>query len=225
MPRRWLPDKKPALRRYIGLAFLRKAHELELSAFNRILISPALSGLRQSKVVKGKPKMNILETLISSGGGGIVNQLSSQFGIGSKQATAATSALIPALAGGLQENLVHGDPSGITDLINSGSLTQFIDNSDNLASPAALDQGRTLLGKIFGSGDTSNMVSTVSERVGVGTGIIHSMLPICATLLGGFLSKKVAAGGSLTDTVGQLASASHGGFMDTVRGLVSHLRA
>jgi len=168
--------------------------------------------------------MNILERLLSSGGGGIINQLSSQFGISPRQATAASSALIPALAGGLQENLVHGDPSGISDMISSGNLTQFIDNSDNLTSPAALDQGRTLLGKIFGSGDTTNMVSTVSEKVGVGTGIIHSMLPICATLLGGFLSKNVAAGGSLTDTVGQLASA-HSGFMDAIKGLVSHFRA
>jgi len=169
--------------------------------------------------------MNILGTLLSSGGGGIINQLSSQFGINPRQATAAASALVPALAGGVQENLVHGDPSGISDMISSGSLTRFIDNSDSLASPAALDQGRTLLGKIFGSGDTTNMVSTVSERVGIGSGIIHSMLPICAALVGGFLSKKVAAGESLTDTVGQLAGASHSGFMDTLRGLVSHRRA
>jgi hypothetical protein len=169
--------------------------------------------------------MNILETLLSSGGGGIVNQLASQFGISPRQATAASTALLPALAGGLQENLVHGDPSGITNLISSGNLTQFIDNSDNLASPAALDQGRTLLGKIFGSGDTNNMVSMVSEKVGIGSGIIHSMLPICATMLGGFLSKKVAAGGSLSDTVSQLASAGHSGFIDTVKGFVSHFRA
>ena len=94
-----------------------------------------------------------------------------------------------------------------------------------LASPAALDQGKTLLSKIFGSGDTGHMVSMVAEKVGLGSGVISSMLPIAATLLGGFLSKKVAAGGSLTDIVGQLASAGHSGFMDTVRGLVSHFRA
>jgi hypothetical protein len=169
--------------------------------------------------------MNILETLLSSGGGGIVNQLSSQFGVSPRQATAATSTIIPGLAGGLQEKLSSGDPSGISDLISSGNLTQFIDNSDNLASPAALEQGRTLISKIFGSGDTSNMVSMVAEKVGIGSGIIHSMLPICATMLGGFLSKKVAAGDSLADTVGQLASAGHSGFIDTVRGLVSHFRA
>jgi hypothetical protein len=169
--------------------------------------------------------MNILEALLSSGGGGIVNQLANQFGIGSRQATAAASALIPALAGGLQENLASGDPSGITDLISSGKLTQFAENSDNLATPAALDQGRTLLSKIFGSGDTGNIVSTVAEKVGVGNGTIHSMLPIVASLFGGFLSKKVAAGGSLADTVGQLANAGHSGFIDKVKGLVSHIRA
>jgi hypothetical protein len=169
--------------------------------------------------------MNILETLLSGGGGGIVNQLASQFGISPSQATAATSALLPALAGGMQESLASGDPSGIKDLIGSGKLTQFADNSDSLASPAALDQGRSLLTKIFGSGDTGNMISMVAEKVGLGSGVIHSMLPIAATLLGGFLSKKAAAGGDLTDTLGQLASAGHSGFMDTVRGLVSHFRA
>jgi hypothetical protein len=169
--------------------------------------------------------MNILETMLSGGGGGIVNQLASQFGISPDQATSATSALVPALAGGLQERLASGDASGIADLINSGKLTQFADNSDSLASPAALDQGKTLLSKIFGSGNTGRMVSMVAEQVGLGSGVINSMLPIAATLLGGFLSKKVAAGGSLSDTVGQLASAGHSGFMNTIRGLVSHFRA
>lgn len=169
--------------------------------------------------------MNILETMLSGGGGGIVNQLASQFGITPGQATSATSALVPALAGGMQERLASGDASGIADLISSGKLTQFADNSDSLASPAALDEGKTLLSKIFGSGDTGHMASMVAEKVGLGSGVINSMLPIAATLLGGFLSKKVTAGGSLTDIVGQLASAGHSGFMDTVRGLVSHFRA
>jgi hypothetical protein len=169
--------------------------------------------------------MNILETMLSGGGGGIINQLAGQFGISPSQATAATSALLPALAGGMQERLAAGNASGITDSINSGALTRFADNSDSLASPAALDQGRTLLSQIFGSGDTGNMVSMVAEKVGLSSVIIRSMLPIAATLLGGFLSKKVASGASLTDTLGHLASAGHSGFMDTVRGLVSHFRA
>jgi hypothetical protein len=169
--------------------------------------------------------MNILETMLSSGGGGIVNQLSGQFGISPSQATGAMSTLLPALAGGLQERLSGGTASGIADLINGGKLTRFADNSDSLASPAALDQGRTLLSQIFGSGDTGNIVSMAAEKVGISSGVIRSMLPVAAALLGGFLSKKVASGASLTDAVGHVASAGHSGFMDTVRELVSHFRA
>jgi hypothetical protein len=167
--------------------------------------------------------MNILETMLSAGGGGIVNQLASQFGINADQATAATSALLPALAGGLKERLASGDAFGITDLINSGKLTRFFDNPASLGTPAALDQGRTLLSKIFGSGDTGDLVSKVANKVGLGSGLIHSILPIAATLLGGFLSKKAAAGGNLTDAVGELASVGHSGLLDSVKGLASKM--
>jgi hypothetical protein len=167
--------------------------------------------------------MNILETMLSAGGGGIASQLASQFGISRDQAAAASSALLPALAGGLKEKLASGDPSGITDLISSGKLTQFADNSASLASPGALAQGITLLSKIFGSADTSDLVSMVADKVGLGSGVIRSMLPIAATALGGFLSKKTAAGGNLADTVGQLASVGHSGLLDTVKGLASHM--
>jgi hypothetical protein len=169
--------------------------------------------------------MNILETMLSGGGGGMVNQLAGQFGISPAQATAVTSTLLPALAGGLQERLSGGNASAITDLISSGKLTSYADHSDSLASPSALDHGRTMLSHIFGSGDTGNMVSMVAEKAGLSSGVVDSMLPVAAAMLGGFLSKKVASGDSLTDSAGQLANAGHSGFMDTVRGLVSHFRA
>jgi hypothetical protein len=167
--------------------------------------------------------MNILETMLSAGSGGIVKQLASQFGINADQATAAMSALLPALAEGLKEKMESSDASEITKLINSGNLTQFADNPASLATPAALDQGKTLLSKIFGFGDTSNLVSMVAEKVGLSSGLIRTMLPLGATLLGGFLSKKAAAGDSLTDTVGQLASVGHRGLMDAVKGLASRM--
>jgi hypothetical protein len=165
--------------------------------------------------------MNILETMLSAGGGGIVKQLAGQFGINADQATAVTSALLPALAGGLKEKMESGDSSGITKLINSGSLTQFADNPANLATPAALEQGKTLLSSIFGSGDTSDLISAVAEKVGLGSGLVRAILPIGATLLGSFLSKKAAAGDNVNDTLGQLASVGHSGLMDAVRGLAS----
>jgi hypothetical protein len=161
--------------------------------------------------------------MLSTGGGGIVKQLASQFGIDAKQATAATSALLPALAGGLKEKIDSGEGSEITKLISGGNLTQFVDNPAGLGTQAALDQGNGLLSTIFGSGDTSNLVSLVAEKVGLSSGLIHTMLPIAATLLGGLLSKKAATGGNLTDTIGQLAGVGHSGLMDAVKGLASRM--
>jgi hypothetical protein len=165
--------------------------------------------------------VNILETMLSAGGGGIVKQLASQFGINADQATAATSALLPALATGLKEKFESGGGSEITKLISSGSLTRFADNPASLATPAALEQGKSLLSGIFGSGDTSDLISGVAEKVGLSSGVIRTMLPISATLLGSLLSKKVSTGGNVTDTIGQLANVGHSGLMDAVRGLTS----
>jgi hypothetical protein len=161
--------------------------------------------------------------MLSAGGGGIVNQLASQFGINAEQATAATSALLPALAGGLKEKLDSGSGSSITSLINSGTLTQYADNPASLGTPAALEQGKSLLSGIFGSGDTSDLVSMVAERVGLSSGLIRTMLPIGATLLGSFLSKKAASGGNVSDTLGHLANVGHSGLLDAVKGLASRV--
>jgi hypothetical protein len=170
-----------------------------------------------------KHNVNILETILSAGGGGIVNQLANQFGITADQATAATTAILPALAGGLKEKLDSGEGSSILKLINSGSLTQFADNPAGLATPAALDQGKSLLSGIFGSGDTSHLISMVAEKVGLSSGLIRTMLPIGATLLGSILSKKAAAGGNVADTLGQLASVGHSGLLDAVKNLASRV--
>jgi hypothetical protein len=167
--------------------------------------------------------MNVLQTMLSASGGGIVKQLANQFGIDAEQATAATTALLPALAGGIKEKMESGNASDITRMINSGSFTQFADNPANLGTPAALEQGKTLLSSIFGSGDTTNLISMVAEKVGLSSSVVRSMLPIGATMLGAFLSRKAAAGGNLEDAVGQMASAGHSGLIDAVKGLASRM--
>ena len=165
--------------------------------------------------------MNILETMLSAGGGGAVKQLATQFGITAPQATTAATALLPALAGGLQERLASGDAGGITDLLKSGTLTKFANNPSTLATPGALQQGNALLGTIFGSGDLSNLTSMVAEKAGIGSGVVGNMLPIATTLFASFLSKSTAAGNDLSTVVGQFADAGHIGILSTVKGLVS----
>jgi len=169
--------------------------------------------------------MNLLESMLSAGDGGVVKQLAGQFGIDSEQATSIVSTLLPALAGGLKERLGQGDTSGLLALIGGGNLTRFADNPSSLATPAALEQGKSLVSTIFGSADLTNLVSTVAEKAGVSSSVVTSILPIAASLLGGLLSKSTSGGSSLTDVLDQVASAGHSGILGAVKGLAAKLFA
>lgn len=166
--------------------------------------------------------MSILDSILSSGSGTVVDQLAGQFGITAGQASSAVSALLPALAGGMQEKLKGGD-TGLASLLGGGTLTQFADNPSALATTAAVEQGKSLLASTFGSGEIGNMVSTVAEKAGIGSGVVAKMLPIAATLLGGFLSKSAASGGNLTDTLGQLSGTASEGLLGAVKSLASKI--
>jgi hypothetical protein len=165
--------------------------------------------------------MSILDTLLSAGEGGVVKQLAGQFGINSEQAGSVVSHLLPALAGGLKERLGETGAGGLSDLISGGTLTKFAENPSSLATPAALEQGKSLVSSIFGGADLTHMVSTVAEKVGVSSSVVNSILPIAATLLGSLLSKSTSTGSSLTDAVDQVASAGHTGVLDTVKNLAA----
>jgi len=94
---------------------------------------------------------------------------------------------------------------------------------DILATPAALEQGKTLLTSIFGSGDLGNVVSMVAEKAGVDGSIITRMLPVATTVLGAFLSKRVANGENLADSVNSLASIGHEGILGAVKTLAAKI--
>jgi len=166
--------------------------------------------------------MSVLDKILSAGGGGVVEQLAGQFGIHADQAGSAISGLLPALAGGLKEKLSSGTGSALSSLISSGSLSKFADDPANLASPEALTQGNSLLKQIFGGGDLSTIATSVAQKAGISSSVITAMLPIAATLLGGLLSKSTGAGhGSLTDIVGAIADAGHGGLMGSLKSFAS----
>ncbi|HEY1496174.1 MAG TPA: DUF937 domain-containing protein [Candidatus Solibacter sp.] len=161
-----------------------------------------------------------LENVLSLANPGVVDQLAGQFGINPQQAASAVSTLLPAIAGGLKEKLASGGGAALSDLISRGSLAKFADNPASLASPDALTLGNSMLSQIFGSGDLSNIASTVAQKVGISSGVITAMLPIATALLGGLLSKSTAGGkGNLTEIVGALAGGH--GVMDAIKGFAS----
>jgi hypothetical protein len=167
--------------------------------------------------------MSILENLLSAGGGAAITQLAGQFGISTDQATSTMSALLPALASGLKEKLASGQTSGLSNLISGGSLTKFAEDPSALTSPAAVDQGKSLISQIFGSQDLSGIITTVAEKAGIDGSIVTKLLPIAASLLGGVLSKHSASGGNMAEMVDQIESAGHSGVLGAVKALAAKL--
>jgi hypothetical protein len=151
--------------------------------------------------------MNILDAMLAAQGGGSTRQLGQQFGLDEGQVSSALSALVPALAAGLQRNM--SSPQGLDGLMSvlgGGQHQRYVDDVGTLEHPDAIADGNGILGHILGSKDVSRQVaSRVSAQTGIGEGVLKSMLPVVAAMMMGTMSKQAASTG------GAQASLSSGG--------------
>jgi hypothetical protein len=216
----------PRLVNYAG-ALYRWGQRHRWAKLNRSEINPVkdVAGLAFAGM-PATPKggnMGLLDTILSAGEGGIVNQLASQFGVSGDQATSALKTMIPALAGGIQEKLSSGGSSTLSNLLCGGSLTRFADDPASATSPAGIEQGKSLLGSIFGSQDLSGLTSSIAEKTGLGGNIIGKMLPAVTTLLGGFLSKEAGGGTDKLTTCLTALTSEHQGILGAVKSMFAKL--
>jgi len=142
--------------------------------------------------------MNMLDALLGSQADGVVRQIGQQFGLDQSQATSAITALLPALAAGLQHN-ASSSQSGLDALLGalgSGQHQQYVDDIQTLGRPETIDDGNGILGHIFGSKDVSRQVARqASAQSGIGADVLKQMLPILASVLMGALAKGQLGGG------------------------------
>jgi hypothetical protein len=150
--------------------------------------------------------MNILDAIVNAQDGAAVQQVASQVGLAPDQATAALSALMPALAGGFQRNIQS--PGGLDSLmaaLSSGNHGQYIDNPASLAAPSAMTDGNGILGHLLGSKDASREVaSRAAAQTGLSADILKRMLPLAATLMMGAFSKQSSNASSTTAALGDV---------------------
>lgn len=155
--------------------------------------------------------MDILSALLAAQGGGATRQLGQQFGLNESQVGSALSALVPALAAGLQRNT--SSQGGLQDLIGAlsgGSHQQYLDNPSMLGQPETVQDGNGILGHIFGSKEVSREVaSRASAQSGISPDILKAMLPLVASMMMGALSKQGAQ-----QPGGLSAGAGGGGLLD-----------
>ena len=153
--------------------------------------------------------MNILDVITNAQNGDAVRQVGSQLGLGEAQTASALSALLPALAAGLQRNAqTPGGLGALVSALSTGSHQRYLEDPAAIANPAAVADGNGILGHILGSKDVSREVaSRAAAQTGVGADIMKQLLPLAASMMMGALSQQRSAGGS----AGMAAAPGQGG--------------
>jgi hypothetical protein len=166
--------------------------------------------------------MNILDAIASAQDGAAVRQLGSQFGLGQDQAAAAMSALVPALAAGVQRNVqTEGGLGNLLAALSSGNHQQYLDNPAQLDDQAAVSEGNGILGHLLGSKDASREVATrAAAQTGLSADVLKRMLPLVATLMMGAFSKQSGPGSATSAGPG----ASGGGILAMLTPLLDQNR-
>jgi len=163
--------------------------------------------------------MSLLDTILNSQNGAAVQHLGDHLGLGADQTTAALSALVPALAGGLHQNAQT--PAGLGGLIaalTGGNHQQYLDNPATLGHADTIADGNAILGHVFGSKDVSREVATqAAAQTGIGADVLQKMLPMAAALVMGAMARHNAGasgmGGSMTSS---LAPGAGGDLMNAI---------
>lgn len=175
--------------------------------------------------------MNILELILNAKNGGLARQLGQQFGLDAQQTESALGALLPALAGAVNQNT--GQPGGLDSLLEAlkgGQHARYLEQPSVLGDPTTVEDGNGILGHLFGSKEVSREVAArASEQTGIGADILKRMLPIVAAMIMGGLAKRAAAGGASVSPQGPgfgagVQPSSGGGLLDMLTPMLDQNR-
>jgi hypothetical protein len=142
--------------------------------------------------------MNVLEAILSAQGGAAAREAGRSVGLSPDQTSAALSALVPALAAGLQRNAAQ--PAGLDALLGAltrGGHGRYLDDVSALGRPDTVADGNAILGHILGNKDVSRAVATrAASQTGIGADVLKKLLPVAATLVMASLARQQGNTGS-----------------------------
>jgi hypothetical protein len=135
--------------------------------------------------------------ILNAQGGGAARQLGQQFGLDEGQTQSALGALLPSLAGAVQQNTRGiGGLDGLIGALSGGQHARYLEQPELLGEPGTTEDGNGILGHLFGSKEVSREVaSRASAQTGIGADVLKQMLPLVASLLMGGLAKQMSRGG------------------------------
>lgn len=180
---------------------------------------------------------NLLESIMSAQGGGLLDSLGGQFGLDRNQTESAVRELLPALSSGLKRQAATGDGlKALAAAVDRDGHDRYLDDAELLKSEQATLEGNGILGHLLGSKDASRAVADrASAETGLSSGLLKQLLPVLASMAMGAISKNMrggqgaSGGGILGDLLGGVLggggqSGGGGGLGDLVGGLLGGAR-
>jgi len=143
--------------------------------------------------------MNLLETIVNTGGGAVVQQMSKSLGLGESQTQNALGQLLPAVARAIGHNGSSADGLGaLLGALGKGNHQRYLEQPQLLGQTDTIQDGNRILGHLFGSKEVSRgIASKAAANTGIGEDILKHMLPMVASLAMGALSQKATGSGML----------------------------
>ncbi len=165
--------------------------------------------------------MELLEMIMNAQGGGAVDQLSERFGLEKNQTASALEQLVPALLGGMRQNVRPQGLEGLLGLLGGGNPDAYLESPEVIQAPETTQTGNSILAQLFGSKEVSRSVATqASANTGIGADILKQMLPVVATMVMSGLSQQSAPRQS-SGWLGMLDTNNDGSIADDVVGLAA----
>ena len=166
---------------------------------------------------------NIMNLLNGSLGKEVIAGITKQTGASEDEAQSVASTALPAMLGALQRNANNQEGAqGILNALQSKHDGSILDNLPDFFGNGDTRDGNGILGHVLG-GKKEVVAQSISNKTGVSSGTVSSIMASLAPILMGYLGKQsrsqqVGDGNGLSDLLGGLLGGQSGG--DALSGLL-----
>jgi hypothetical protein len=144
-----------------------------------------------------------------------VADIASKIGADQGEVNAAIQTLVPALVGGLAENVQSNqiDSSKLESAVVEQGQSDLLDGGVNV-DQVDTKQGDNLVATLFGGNDSNAVASALAGTGAGGSGLIQKLLPILAPIVLAYIGKQLANRGGGAPAQPQAQPAGGGGLGD-----------
>lgn len=156
-----------------------------------------------------------------------VADIASKLGADEGEVNAAIKTLVPALVGGVAENVQADtiDSSDLESTVTAQGVSGLLDGGVSVDQVDA-NEGNQMVSKIFGGNDSNQVASALAGTGAGGSNLIKQLLPILAPIVLAYIGKQFAqknaapageaqaqasGGGGLGDILGSILGGASGG--------------